>query len=63
MLAVAVSVLTVAMTVLVLALRRIAGSSSPASLHGTYRSAAAAATDLDGAVDEFRAAVDGRADR
>jgi len=62
-LVVAVAVLAVAMTVLVLALRRTAGSSSPASLHGTYRSAAAAAIDLDDAVDEFRAAVDGRADR
>ena len=62
-LVVAVLLLACAMGVLALAVRRVATSPSPSSLHGTYRSAATAAADLDGAVAEFRATVDDRADR
>ena len=63
MLVLAVVLLACAMSVLALALRRVVTSPSPTPLGSTYRSAAAAATDLEGAVAEFRAAVDDRADR
>ena len=63
MLLVAVSVLGLAMVILAMAVRKVSNSLSPALQHDRYRTVAAAASDLDDAVGEFRAAVDGRADR
>ena len=63
MLVVAVSLLATAMVVLGLALWRVQRTSSPSSRSGAFRSARAAAADLDQATEELRAAVDGRADR
>lgn len=63
MLVAAVVLLTLALVLLGLALRTVGRSPSPSSLGRSFRSAATAASDLDDAVAEFRAAVDDRADR
>lgn len=63
MLLAAVVLLTLAVGLLGLALRSVDRSPDPASLDRSYRSVVDAASGLDEAVTELRAAVDDRADR